>query len=417
MERGVVFGGYRFDRPTGRLWSGKREVRLTPKATAVLGMLVTRAGDLVTKEELLGSVWKDTAVSDDALISCVQELRKALADNAKQPRFIETRHRRGYRFIAHVSEATTKQPRVDPRPLSRTPTDRSTDLNADAAGPAKIEARLSEIRGRPRVAVLPFTNASGDTDQEYFTEGITSDIITALSKHRSLLVIARTSTFAFKGRSIDARRAGMGLGADYVVDGSVAKSGQRLRIRARLIEADAGRHVWAERYDRHLEDVFEVQDEITAAIAARIEPEVGSVERLRAERKSPEAFRAWDFFHLGMKHFYKSTVEDNEEAQRLLRRAIELDPTLAQAHAWLSYAIVLSMIYFDADPDDERLSAAVMLAKKGVDLDDQDALTHFAYGRVLLARKAYEGALAELESAAELNPTLAIAYCGLGDSV
>jgi adenylate cyclase len=417
MEQRVIFGGYRFDRSTGRLWSGKREVRLTPKATAVLGALVTRAGELVTKEDLLRSVWRDTAVSDDALTSCVQELRKALADNAKQPRFIETRHRRGYRFIARVSEATSKEPKADSRSLSRTPKDRWTDLNPDAAGPAKTGAGLSEIRGRPTVAVLPFNNVSGHTDQEYFTEGITEDIITALSKHRSLLVIARTSTFAFKGRSIDARPAGMDLGADYVVEGSVDKSGQRLRIRARLIEGDVGRQVWAERYDRKLEDVFDVQDEITTAIAARIEPEVGSVERLRAERKSPEAFRAWDFFHLGMKHFYKSTVEDNVEAQRLLRCAIELDPTLAQAHAWLSYAIVLSMIYFDADPDDQRLDVAVMLAKKGVELDDQDAVTHFGYGRALLARKAYEDALAELESAAELNPTLAIAYCGLGDSL
>jgi TolB-like protein/DNA-binding winged helix-turn-helix (wHTH) protein/Tfp pilus assembly protein PilF len=417
MERGIIFGGYRFDRSTGRLWSGKREVRLTPKATAVLGALVTRAGELVTKEELLGSIWRDTAVSDDALTSCVQELRKALGDNAKQPRFIETRHRRGYCFLARVSEATTKEPRADSRSLSRTAMDRSTDLNPDAAGAPGTEARRSETRGRPTVAVLPFNDVSGDTDQEYFTEGITEDIMTALSKHRSLLVIARTSAFAFKGRSIDARRAGMDLGADYVVDGSVDRSGQRLRLRVRLIEADVGRQVWAERYDRNLEDMFEVQDEITAAIAARIEPEVGSIERLRAERKSPEALRAWDFFHLGMKHFYKSTVEDNEEAQRLLRRAIELDPTLAQAYAWLSYAIVLSMIYFDADPDDQRLNAAVVLAKKGVDLDDQDAVTHFGYGRALLAQKAYEGALAELESAAELNPTLAIAYCGLGDSL
>jgi adenylate cyclase len=417
MERDVVFGRYRFDRSTGRLWSGKREVRLTPKATAVLAALLTRAGELVTREELFGSIWTDTAVSDDALTSCVQELRKALADNSKQPHYIETRHRRGYCFIARVSEATAEEPGADSQSLSRTPKDRWSDVNPDADGPAKTGAQLSGIRGRPTVAVLPFNNVSGDTDQEYFTEGITEDIITALSKHRSLLVLARTSTFAFKGRAVDARRATMDLGADYVVDGSVVKSGQRLRIRARLIEADLGRQVWAERYDRNLQDVFEVQDEITAAIAARIEPEVESIERLRAERKSPEAFRAWDFFHLGMKHFYKSTIEDNEEAQRLLRRAIELDPTLAQAHAWLSYAIVLSMIYFDADPDDQYLNAAVMLAKKGVDLDDQDALTHFAYGRALLVRKAYESALAELESAAELNPTLAIAYCGLGDSL
>jgi adenylate cyclase len=138
--------------------------------------------------------------------------------------------------------------------------------------------------------VVPFTDVSGDTDQEYFAEGITEVIITALSKHRSLLVIAQTSTFAFRGRSIDARRAGMDLGADYVVDGSVDKSDQRLRIRARLIEADVGRQVWADRYDRHLEDVFDVQDEITTVIAAPIEPEVGSVERLRAERNHRRHF-------------------------------------------------------------------------------------------------------------------------------
>lgn len=402
MERSVVFGRYRFDRSSGQLWSHTREVRLTPKAAAVLGELVLRAGELVTKEELLAAVWKDTAVGDDALISCVQELRRALTDNAKQPSFIETRHRRGYCFIAGVSAAIDDLPSGHARP-------------ADPDTP--VEARLSGMGGRPTVAVLPFMNASDDADQEYFTEGISADIITALSRHRSLLVIARNSTFAFKGRDVDARRAGLDLGAAYVVDGSVAKSGQRLRIRARLIDTADGRQVWAERYDRLLEDVFEVQDDITAAIAARIEPEVGTVERLRAENTSPEAFRAWDFFHLGMKHFYKSSVEDNQEAQRLLRRAIDLDPGFAQAYAWLSYAIVLSMVYFDADPDEQRLDSAVTLAKEGVDLDDQDAVTHFAYGRALLARKSYEGALAELESATELNPTLAIAYCGLGDSL
>lgn len=416
MERSVVFGTYRFDRSSGQLWSGSREVRLTPKAAAVLGELVSRAGELVTKEELLARVWKDTIVGDDALISCVQELRRALTDNARQPSFIETRHRRGYCFIAGVSAATAAAS-GHARPADRPVDDGGRPVSPNAARRAEVEARVSSMRGRPTVAVLPFMNASDDTDQEYFTEGISADIITALARHRSLLVIARSSTFAFKGRDVDARRAGLDLGAAYVVDGSVAKSGQRLRIRARLIETDDGRQVWAERYDRRLEDIFEVQDDITAAIAARIEPEVGTVERLRAENKSPEAFRAWDFFHLGMKHFYKSSVEDNQQAQRLLRRAIDLDPAFAQAYAWLSYAIVLSMVYFDADPDEEHLNSAVMIAKNGVDLDDQDAVTHFAYGRALLARKSYEGALAELESATELNPTLAIAYCGLGDSL
>jgi TolB-like protein/Tfp pilus assembly protein PilF len=265
--------------------------------------------------------------------------------------------------------------------------------------------------------VLPFNNVSGDPGQEYLAEGITADLITALARHRSFLVIARSSTFAFKGRPIDARRAALDLGADYVVDGSVSKRGQRLRISVRLIEAETGRHVWAERYDRDLADVFDVQDEITGAIAGRIEPEVGTVERRRAERKSAQALQAWDFFHLGMKHFYNWTAEDNEDAQRLLRRAIDLDPAFAEAYAWLSYAMVLNMLYFDADPDTDRLSEALSLAKRGVELDDQDALTHFGYGRALLVRKAYEDALAELETAAVLNPNLAVVYCGLGDSL
>jgi len=388
MNRGMSFGRHVFEPATGRLWSGKREVRLTPKAAAVLGALLARAGQPVTKEELFATVWKDAVVGDDALTTCIQELRKALADDARQPHFIETRHRRGYCFIARLSETSSGDPGPD-----------------------------SALRGKPTIAVLPFTNSSGDPGQEYFAEGITADIITALSKHRSLFVIARNSTFSFKGETVDVRRAAVDLGADYVVEGSVARSDQQLRIRVRLIEAVTGRHLWAERYDRHVHDVFEVQDEIARTIAARIEPEVSSTERLRVERKSPEAFRAWDFFHLGMKHFYHSTAEDNDEAQRLFRRVIELDPALAQGHAWLSYAIVLSMIYFDSEPDDARMNEALGLAKKGVELDEQDALTHFAYGRALLAHKAYTDALDELKSAAELNPSLAVAYCGVGDSL
>jgi TolB-like protein/Tfp pilus assembly protein PilF len=388
MDRGVSFGRYSFEPATGRLWSGRHEVRLTPKAASVLGALLARAGQPVSKEELFATVWRGTVVGDDALTTCIQELRKALADDARHPLFIETRHRRGYCFIARMSGPVAAAPGAE-----------------------------SPVRGMPTVAVLPFGNASGDPGQEYFAEGVTADIITALSKHRSLLVIARSSSFSFKGGAVDARRVGADLGADYVVEGSLARSGQQLRIWVRLVEAESGRHVWADRYDRRVGDVFEVQDKIARTIAARIEPEVSSTERRRVEHKSPEAFRAWDFFHLGMKHFYDSTAQDNDKAQQLLRHVIELDPTHAQGHAWLSYAIVLSMIYFETQPDDARLNEAVSLARKGVELDDQDALTHFAYGRALLAGKAYVDALAELRSAAELNPSLAIAYCGIGDSL
>jgi len=387
--RGAVsFGPFRFEPPSGRLWSGRNELKLTPKAAAVLSALLARPGEPVSKDALFGSVWPNSVVSDDALSSCIQELRKALSDDPKKPRFIETRYRRGYRFVANLAPAAHEQ------------------------GPAALAAS-----GKPAVAVLPFDNLRGDPEQEYFSDGITEDILTALARHRSLLVIARGSAFAFKGQSVDVRGVGMQLGADYVVEGSVSKVGRLVRITARLAETEAGRCVWAEQYDRDLTEIFELQDEIVATIAARIEPEVYSAERTRAGKKSPDALRAWDFFHLGMRCLYRSAQQDNLEAQRLLRRAVELDPTLAQAYAWLSYAIVLAMVYFDAAPDERTLSEAVTLSRRAVELDERDAMTHFACGRALLAHKEYGAALAELEAAIELNPSLAIVYCGLGDSL
>lgn len=389
-QRGLRFGSFRFEPPSGRLWSGKQEIRLTPKAAAVLTTLLAHPGDPVAKEALFASVWPNTVVSDDALASCIQELRKALSDDPRQPRFIETRRRRGYRFIATLRPAESR---------------------------SRVPFAVSQVSGKPTIAVLPFHNISGDAEREYFSDGITEDIITALSKHHSLLVIARGSTFAFKGCDVDVRGVGTRLGADYVVEGSVGRAGRLVRITARLIETEGGRCVWAEQYDRELEEIFDLQGEIIAMIAARIEPEVGSAERTRVGKKSPAALRAWDFFHLGLKCFYKSTREDNLEAQRLFRRAIELDASLAQAHAWLSYAIVLAMVYFEAAAEEGTLSQAVNTARRAIELDERDAMAHFACGRALLARKMYRDSLAELEAALELNPNLAVVYCGLGDSL
>lgn len=270
---------------------------------------------------------------------------------------------------------------------------------------------------KPTVAVLPFVNMSGDREQEYFSDGVTEDILTALSRYRSLWVIARSSAFMFKGHDSDSGRVGTSLGVEYVVEGSVRRVAERVRISARLVATDAGRCIWAERYDRGLEDMFAVQDRIAETIAARIEPEVASIERGRVERNLPRSMRAWDFYYLAMSHFYRWSVLDNREAERLFRCAIELDPRFAQAHAWLSYTIVLSMLYFDAAPDDERLAEARRIARQSVELDDRDALGHFMYGRALLASKAYDDALSELQVAVELNPGLAMAYCGLGDTL
>jgi adenylate cyclase len=389
MQQSVNFESFRFEPATGRLWNGAAELRLTLKAAAVLRALVAHPGELVSKQILLDSVWRGTIVSEDALSSCIQELRKALSDDPKQPRFIETRHRRGYRFIPQTA----------------------------TAGAIQAGALSDNLAGKPTIVVLPFENRSADVEKEYFADAITEEIITALSKHRTLLVVARGPSFAFKGQRSDIREIGSQLGADFIVKGSVGAHGRRVRFRVQLIETQTGEYVWADQYDRELEEMPLVQDEITATIAARIEPEIGSAQRSRAARKEESALRAWDLYSLGMKHFYRSSPSDNREAQDYFRRAIELDPALAQAHAWLSYAEVLDMVYFDAQPDEDRLNRAIATARKAVELDDRDAMAHFTCGRALLARKDYRGAIAELESAVELNPNLAVVYCGLGDSL
>ncbi|MHA1151317.1 MAG: adenylate/guanylate cyclase domain-containing protein [Alphaproteobacteria bacterium] len=270
---------------------------------------------------------------------------------------------------------------------------------------------------RPMVAVLPFDNMSGDPEQTYFADGITEDIITALSKHRWLRVIARNSTFRYKGQSPDVRKVAAELGAEYVVEGSVRRRGGRVRVTAQLIDAAKGDHLWAERYDRDLEDLFDVQDEITDTIVAQIEPELGAAERQRVARKPRTNLRAWDCYHLGVAHFFKFTGEDNLEAQRLLKSSTELDPNFGEAHAWWAYAVVLGMVYWDTEPEQALLDEALAATKRALDIDDQNAVFYALQARIHLARREYAAALTCNEAAVRLNPTFATAYCALGDSL
>ena len=417
----LAFGDYVLDGGRRELRRGSEQVVLEPQVFDVLLYLALNRDRVVSKDDLIAAVWNGRIISESTLSSRIAAARKAVGDSGERQVLIKTYARKGFRFAGDIRVDHAADAAEAPRERARTaPEGPHTPADADsldnAPGPAGSGAALN-WGGRPSVAVLPFTNLSGDPEQEYFSEGITEDVIAALSKSRSLAVIARNSSFAFKDAGGDARQAGLTLGADYLVEGSVRKIGQRVRITAQLVETEGGRQLWAERYDRDLEDLFALQDEITTAIAARIEPEIGAAERLRVERKAVPTLHAWDFFRLGTKHFYKSTGADNLEAQRLFHRAIELDPSLAEAYGYLSYALVLSMVYFEADPCDERLDEAVAVGRKGVELDDQDGLLRFMYGRALLARKAYGDALAELETAVELNPYLAVSYCGLGDTL
>jgi len=401
----LAFGEYILDAETRELSRGADQIAVEPQVFDVILYLIQNRDRVVTKDDLIAAVWNGRIVSEATLTSRINAARKAIGDSGEQQAVIKTYPRRGFRFVASLYDQTAADEggKTSDQRTSGTP-------DAGEAGAAV------NWGGRPSIAVLPFKNLSDDPGQDYFSDGITEDIIAALSKYRSLVVIARNPSFAFKGAG-DVRQAGLTLGADYLVEGSVRKLGQRLRVAAQVIETEGGRQLWAERYDRDLQDLFSLQDEITTTIAARVEPEISAADRQRAERKAIPALHAWDFFRLGTKHFYKSTVADNLEAQRLLRRAIELDPNLAEAYGYLCYAVVLSMIYFDAEPDEEHLKEAVAIGRKAVELDDKDGLLRFMYGRALLARKAYGDALAELETAVELNPCLAVTYCGLGDSL
>ncbi len=280
-----------------------------------------------------------------------------------------------------------------------------------AASPAREPLPLPD---KPSIAVLPFDNMSGDPDQEYFADGIAEDIITALSKFRWFFVIARNSSFTYKGKSVDVKQVAEELGVRYVLEGSVRKAGSRVRISAQLIDAATGNHVWAERYDRELADIFDLQDEMTAIIVGAIEPELGSAERDRAKRKPPENLDAWDRYQRGLWHLWRFTRDDYGEAERLFQSAIDLDPGFGPAYAGVAYLFTLRVIFGWTDTPDQTLGRALRAGQLAVSTDDKDPFAHFALGRVQTLQGEFETAIAELEKAIDLNPNLALAYYGLG---
>jgi adenylate cyclase len=260
------------------------------------------------------------------------------------------------------------------------------------------------VSDKPAVAVLPFTNMSGDTEQEYFSDGITEDIITELSRFHSLLVIARNSSFAFKGRPLKVQEIGRELGVAYVVEGSVRRLGDRLRLTAQLIESASGSHIWAERYDRDVHDIFNIQDELAHAIAATIGAKVEAVGRENAAKLSPSALKAHDLVLRAKAHALKYTRNDLEQARQMARYAIELDPTSAQAPA--CYAFCCSVIIYSnwtSDRDQLRVEA-FDAAKRAVALDVTDNYARWVLGMVYLTRREYEEARIHLEKVVENNP-------------
>jgi adenylate cyclase len=369
-------------------------VHAEPQIIELLALLLAHAGETLSKETINEQVWRGRVVSDAALSGRIKTLRQLLGDDGKRQGIIRTVHKRGFRFVAEVS-------------ASGTPAPAATDTAAPS--PQSLE--------KPTVAVLPFRNLATDSGHDYFADGISTDLITHLSRHRWLNVIARNTAFSFRDSELSAVDLGKALGARYVVEGSVQRQGDRIRVRVDLVDAVTGYQMWSERYDRDLSDIFAVQDEITETIAARLEPEIGFAERNRVLASRPDNLQAWDCYHLGVHHFFRFDAESNREAQRLLRRSQELDERFAEAWAWWAYAVVLGMVYWDTPVSQQLLDEALDACETALRLDPQNATFYALRARTLLARREYDRAIVENEKAIELNPTLAAAYCGLGDSL
>jgi adenylate cyclase len=285
------------------------------------------------------------------------------------------------------------------------------DRSEVPAGSAATRPQLPNLGDRPAFAVLPFANLSGDPEQEYFADGISEDLITAIATWCRLPVIARNSSFVYKGRSVDIKQVGHELGVRYVLEGSVRKAGNRVRITAQLIDAATGHHLWAERYDREIGDLFAIQDEITASVAAAVEPEIMEIEERRAI--SRRSFTAYDLVQRGNWHHYKFTPEGSAEAQRLFAAAIEADPNYAPAYAGMAYSKYISAQFGAADFE-ATLQSAYEFARKAVALDEKDARAHMFFAQASLWLRRHEDAIAEARYAIALNPSLAHAYSVLG---
>ncbi len=286
-------------------------------------------------------------------------------------------------------------------------------VTAEEAPNAISKVSLS-LPDKPSIAVLPFDNMSGDPEQEYFADGIAEDLITALSRFRWFFVIARNSSFTYKGKAVDVKQVAAELGVQYVIEGSVRKAGNRVRITAQLIEAATGRHVWAERYDRDLSDIFEVQDEITTAITGAVGPLFAAVEAQRASRKAPENLDAWDLAMRANGHVWRVNKTDLGEAQRLFAEALALDPDSSFAHSGLAFAYMREAGASLAEDFLASRDKAYDAAQRAIELDEQDARAQLALAWVYHVRQENELAATACQKALQLNPSLADAEGFLG---
>jgi len=392
-----LFSNHTLDTDIRELSCGRRSISVEPQVFDLLVFLLENRDRVVSKDDLIDKIWCGRIVTDSTLTSRINAARKAIGDTGADQKLIRTVPRKGFRFVGSVVTQLS-----------------STGADSSVAAPYDhVRSPQSEQPDRPAIAVLPFSNMSGDREQEYFSDGISEDIITALSKLRWFLVIARNSSFVYKGRSVHIGQIAQELGVRYVVEGSVRKSGDQVRISAQLNDVSTGSHIWAERYDRDLADVFAVQDEITESIVAAVEPHLYAAENFRAQRKPPGSLDAWDLVMRALSHFWRVTRQDNVVAQALLEKAIAIDPRYGQALGVLATSHIFGAHMGWAD-----MRAAVPIAERAalaaVEADTEDAWAHHGLAYTYLFARRFDDAIAEFELALRLNPNFSFAQAFYG---
>lgn len=386
----LAFAGCEMDLDRRELSNAGQKVHLEPQVFDLLAHLVCNRDRVVSRDELFETVWQGRIVSDTALSSRINAARRAVGDDGERQAIIRTIHKRGFRFMAEVVGCDSARP-----------------------PPAVPSPEPWSARG-PLVAVLPFAHLGEEPDTEHFATGLTEDVIRLLAQYRWMSVLGQHSTAGFGTAPAEARDFLAGLGVDYVVRGSVAKRGARVRITADLLAGGTWRQLWSESYDVVLADIFAIQATMAQQIAAVIEPELARLERRAAVERPARELDAWDCYQRGLWHLWTFTAGGLDEAELLLRRAIALDPGFARAHGLLAYVLLQRTLLGAAEERPARLLEALDRGRAGLALDDQDSATLCVLGRVLAFMRRPDEAMALIERAIDLNPSFAQPYFALG---
>lgn len=418
------------DPSTHRIHRDANEIKLEAKMMTLLVALARRAGEVVTREELERDVWNSRVVSYDVLTVCIKKLRKTLGDDPRHPRYIETIAKKGYRLIAPVRPIAAPTPNTaaetppPAKPRARYALAFAATLAAVAllgaphfATPTPARERVADAAQRPTLAVLPFENLNRDATQDYLSDGLTADITTALSGNAELFVIANPSVLAYKNLPVDAPRVADALGVRYVLQGTVQRADAQLRVNAQLVDARSGVQLWAARYDRGMQDVFELQDDIVARIAAALEIKLTEEEKQRMAARYTVSVAAYDAFLRGRTAFALRTPEDNVLARASFEQAIELDPNFARAYSALALTYTHDFRFGWHAAPSVSLARAYALARKAVELDDQLPQAQWVLGHVHLHRHEYDQAKHAGQRAIRLDPNFADAYMALANSM